>query len=88
MRASQLQQSSSVLVAVGWTDASGKLLAHSYDHAPPRRNISDMSHFIAQRDSDNDRLFIAPPYRSAAGDKWFTAASRRLKTPTEVSPAS
>jgi diguanylate cyclase (GGDEF)-like protein len=74
----QLQKGSSVLVAIGWTDASGEVLAHSYDHPPPRRNISDMAHFIAQRDSTSEGLFIAPPYRSAADDKWFTAASRRL----------
>jgi diguanylate cyclase (GGDEF)-like protein len=74
----QLQKSSSVLVAIGWTDASGQLIAHSYGRAPPRSNISEMSHFIAQRDATEDRLFIAPPYRSAAGDKWFSAASRRL----------
>jgi diguanylate cyclase (GGDEF)-like protein len=74
----QLQKSSSILVAIGWTDASGEVIAHSYDRAPPRRNISDMPHFIAQRDSPDDRLFIAPPFHSAAGDKWFTAASRRL----------
>jgi diguanylate cyclase (GGDEF)-like protein len=74
----QLQKSSSVLVAIGWTDASGQLIAHSYDRAPPRSNISEMSHFITQRDATEDRLFIAPPYRSAAGDKWFSAASRRL----------
>jgi len=74
----QLQRSSSVLVAIGWTDASGKVLAHSYDRALPRSNISGMSHFIAQRDGAGDGLFIAPPYLSAAGDKWLTAASRRL----------
>ena len=74
----QLQKSSPVLVAVGWTDAAGNVLAHSYDHALPRSNISGMSHFISQRDSAGDRMFIAPPYRSAATDKWFTAASRRL----------
>ncbi len=73
-----LQKSSSILVAIGWTDASGEVVAHSYGHAPPRHNISDMAHFIAQRDSSDDRLFIAPPYLSAAGDKWLTAASRRL----------
>lgn len=77
----ELQKGSPVLVAVGWTDASGQLLAHSYDHSPPRSNISAMSHFAAQRDNTEDRLFIAPPYRSAAGDKWFTAASRRLSNP-------
>jgi diguanylate cyclase (GGDEF)-like protein len=74
----QLQKSSPVVVAIGWTDASGEVLAHSYDHTPPRSNISSMSHFAAQRDGDGPGLFIAPPYRSAAGDKWYTAASRRL----------
>lgn len=77
----QLQKSSSVLVAIGWTNASGELLAHSYSHAPPRNNISDMSHFVAQRDSTADRLFISPPYRSAVSDRWFSAASRRLSNP-------
>ncbi len=77
----QLQRSSSIFVAIGWTDASGEVVAHSYDHSLPRRNISDMAHFIAQRDSTDDKLFISPPYHSAAADKWFTAASRRLSNP-------
>ena len=77
----QLQKSSSILVAIGWTDASGEVIAHSYDKPLPRTNISGMAHFIAQRDKADDRLFIAPPYRSAASDKWFTAASRRLNNP-------
>ncbi len=77
----QLQRSSSILVAIGWTDASGEVVAHSYDHSPPRHNIADMAHFIAQRDSTEDKLFIAPPYHSAANDKWYTAASRRLSNP-------
>jgi diguanylate cyclase (GGDEF)-like protein len=77
----QVQKSSSVLVAIGWTDASGEVVAHSYDKRLPRNNISGMSHFIAQRDSASDELFIAPPYRSAVSSKWFTAASRRLSNP-------
>ena len=77
----QLVKSSSILVAVGWTDASGTVVAHSYDHALPRNNISDMAHFIAQRDGAGSGLFVAPPYRSAGGDKWFSAASRRLSNP-------
>ena len=41
-----------------------------------------MPHFIAQRDSVDDRLYVAPPYRSLAqDDKWITAASRRLSNP-------
>jgi diguanylate cyclase (GGDEF)-like protein len=74
----RLQKSSPVLVAIGWTDASGEVVAHSNDQLPPRSNISGMSHFLAQRDSFGDHLYVAPPYRSAVGDKWFTAASRRL----------
>jgi len=74
----QLRKSSSVIIAIGWTDAAGNLVAHSYDHAPPRPNISDRPHFVVQRDSADDRLYIAPPLRSAVDDQWFTAASRRL----------
>ena len=77
----QLQKSSSLLVAIGWTDASGQVIAHSYDKPLPRNNISGMEHFIAQRDNAGDGMFISPPYRSAAGDRWFTAASRRLNNP-------
>ena len=77
----ELQSGSSVLVAIGWTDASGDLLAHSYRSEPSRRNISDMPHFIAQRDNPDAGLFIAPPYRSAVGDRWLSAASRRINNP-------
>jgi diguanylate cyclase (GGDEF)-like protein len=77
----QLQRSSSVLVAIGWTDSSGELLAHSYRSEPPRRNISDLPHFIVQRESSLAGLFIAPPFRSAVDGKWLTAASRRLSSP-------
>ena len=77
----QLQKSSSLLVAIGWTDASGQVVAHSYDRPLPRNNISGMAHFIAHRDKADEGMFISPPYRSAAGDKWFTAASRRLNNP-------
>jgi diguanylate cyclase (GGDEF)-like protein len=74
----QLQKSSSVIIGVGWTDASGDVLAHSADRAPQHGTMSGMAQFTAQRDSVDDQLFIAPPFRSAAGDKWLTAASRRL----------
>jgi diguanylate cyclase (GGDEF)-like protein len=77
----ELKSGSSLLVAIGWTDASGDLLAHSYRSEPARRNISDMPHFIAQRDNPDAGLFIAPPYRSAVSDRWLTAASRRINNP-------
>jgi hypothetical protein len=57
----QLQKSSSILLGIGWTDASGEVVAHSYDPASPRSNIADMAHFIAQRDGGDDRLYVAPP---------------------------
>jgi hypothetical protein len=74
----QLQRSSSVLLGIGWTDASGQVVAHSYSPAPPRSNIAELAQFVAQRDSVDDQLYVAPPYRSLAQDKWITAASRRL----------
>jgi diguanylate cyclase (GGDEF)-like protein len=77
----EVQSGSSILVALGWTDAWGNLLAHSYRSEPARRNISDMPHFIAQRENPDAGLFIAPPYRSAVSDRWLTAASRRLSNP-------
>ncbi|MDP1865470.1 MAG: PAS-domain containing protein [Bradyrhizobium sp.] len=73
-----LMKTSPVVVAVGWTDASGELKAHSYPGPPPRTNISGMSHFDSQRDGGENRLHIAPPFRSALSNKWFTAASLRL----------
>jgi diguanylate cyclase (GGDEF)-like protein/PAS domain S-box-containing protein len=74
----RLQQTSPVLVAVGWTNAAGDVQAHSYDGSPPRPNVADRPHFIAQRDNTAGGLFIAPPFRSAATGHWITAASRRL----------
>jgi diguanylate cyclase (GGDEF)-like protein/PAS domain S-box-containing protein len=71
-------QTSPFVVAVGWTNAVGDLLAHSYDKTPPRANIADLPHFVAQRDGGTDRLFIAEPFSSSAGDRWLIAASHRL----------
>ncbi|MDI1263508.1 MAG: PAS-domain containing protein, partial [bacterium] len=73
-----LMKTSPVVIAVGWTDASGNLIAHSYDRAAPRRSIATMSHFTAQRDHDDIGLYVTPPFKSAVSDKWLTAASIRL----------
>ncbi len=74
----QLQLTTPLIVALGWTNAAGDLQAHSYDHDPPRPNIADMSHFIAQRDNTLATLFLAAPFRSAKTGEWLTAASLRL----------
>jgi diguanylate cyclase (GGDEF)-like protein/PAS domain S-box-containing protein len=73
-----LQQSSPVLISIGWTNAAGDLQAHSHEGRPPRSNIADRRQFIAQRDNAAAGLFIATPFRSAATGHWITAASRRL----------
>jgi hypothetical protein len=77
----QLRLTSPLIVALGWTDAAGDLQAHSYDHAPPRPNIADTPHFIAQRDNLDGKMFVAPPFRSARTGEWLTAASLRLTNP-------
>jgi len=74
-------QTSPALVAIGWTDAQGNLQQHSYDSAPPRTNVGEMSHFVAQRDRSDAGLYVAPPYLSATSNRWLSAASRRLNNP-------
>ncbi len=76
-----LMKTSPVVVAVGWTEAFGEVIAHSYDRTPPRSNIAAMPHFTAQRDHGSDRLYVAPPFKSAVSDKWLMAASLRLNNP-------
>jgi len=76
-----LKETSPAIIALGWTDAAGNLEAHTYAGAPPRPNLSDLAHFIAQKDAPEDRFFIAPPLRSAATGRWITAISRRLSNP-------
>ncbi|MGQ0683337.1 ATP-binding protein [Bradyrhizobium sp.] len=73
-----LMNTSPIVVAVGWTDAAGNLIAHSYDRPAPRTNVSGMDHFKVQRDRTEDRLYVSPPFLSAANGKWLTAASLRL----------
>jgi diguanylate cyclase (GGDEF)-like protein len=75
----RLQQTSPVLIALNWTNAAGDVAAHSFEGGPPRPNIADRPHFIAQRDHPAGGLFVAPPFHSAATGKWITAASRRLE---------
>jgi diguanylate cyclase (GGDEF)-like protein/PAS domain S-box-containing protein len=76
-----LQQTSPVLIAIGWANATGDVQAHSYADAAPGPNIATLPHFIAQRESAADGLFVAPPFRSARTGNWITAASRRLNNP-------
>lgn len=77
----QFKKSSRILVAIGWTDEAGNVVAHSYPQELPRQSIAEMFHFQAHRDGKEDRLFIAPPFRLALSDKWLTAASRRMSNP-------
>jgi PAS domain S-box-containing protein len=73
-----LAKTSPAIVAVGWTDVAGKVVAHSYDGAPPRTDVSQMAHFAVHRDNAGDSIYVSSPFRSAASNKWLTAASLRL----------
>ncbi len=73
-----LQQSSPVLIGIGWTDAAGNVQAHSYESDPARPNLALLPHFIAQRDQAAVGLFITRPFRSLVTGNWVVAASRRL----------
>ena len=72
----QLQQNSPVLVAIGWTNVAGDILAYSGDRAPRRANIADLSYFFRQRERADGALFISAPFRPTASDRWIAAASR------------
>jgi diguanylate cyclase (GGDEF)-like protein len=74
----QLREASPLVVAIGWTDAAGDMVAHAYDGDPPRANIATTAHFIAQRDTPDGEMFVAPPFRSERTGAWRAAASRRL----------
>ncbi len=77
----RLQQTSPLLVSIGWTDAAGDLMARSDDGPPPRQNLAELSHFIAQRDDPSGALFISKPFYAAARGRWLIATSRRLNNP-------
>ena len=74
----QLVKSSPVVIAVGWTDTLGDVLAHSSGQDLSGRNLSDVSHFTVHRDRADYGLFISLPFRSAISGKWLTTTSRRL----------
>ena len=74
---SSLMIGSEGFVAVGWTDASGDVVAHSYDGIPLRNDAPNLSNFIVRRDGSDEGLFIALPDRSADGNR-SVEISRRL----------
>ena len=74
----QIQRASPMIVAIGWTNAAGDLLAASHEEHPQARNVATRSYFTAQRDNPDAGLFVAPPFRSTRTGRWLTSASRRL----------
>ena len=77
----RIEQTSPVVTAIGWTNAEGDLVAHSYGDTPPRSNISDLPYFAVHRDNQDGGLVISPPFVSAASGDWITSVSRRITTP-------
>ena len=55
----QIQRASPMIVAIGWTNVAGDLLAASHEENPQARNVASRSYFIAQRDDPNTGLFVA-----------------------------
>jgi diguanylate cyclase (GGDEF)-like protein len=76
-----LQQTSPLIMGISWTDAAGNIAVHSYERDPARPNIADMPHFIAQRSTNDGRLFVGPPFRSRLNGEWRAAASHGLRNP-------
>jgi PAS domain S-box-containing protein len=72
-----LKKGSTVVTAIGWTDADGNFLIHSDENGPPKQNIADRLHFTAQRDASHDELLIFPPINSVA-DRLITVTSRQV----------
>jgi PAS domain S-box-containing protein len=77
----QLQRSSLVLMAIGWTNAGGDLEVRSDANQPERTNIAGLPHFTAHRNAEADKLYVSPAFRAAGRDRWFIAVSRRLANP-------
>ena len=73
-----LQSSSPALLAIGWTNVKGDVIAHSYIGPAARANISDLPHFVALRDSDQEELFVGPLFRSKATNQLISAAALRI----------
>ena len=74
-----LQSSSPALLAIGWTNAKGDVLVHSYPGAALRANISDLPHFTVLRDQNQEELFVSPLFRSKSDNgPWICSVARRL----------
>jgi signal transduction histidine kinase/DNA-binding response OmpR family regulator len=76
-----LQRTSPLIVALGWTDASGDVVAHSYERDPPRPSIATMEHFVVHKNGTESSLFVSAPFVSVATGRWFSAISRRMNNP-------
>jgi PAS domain S-box-containing protein len=73
-----LRKGSPAILAIGWSDVTGNIQAHSYEGPPPRSNIADTPNFITHRDAADAGFFLNPPFRSSVTSKWITTVSRRL----------
>ena len=74
-----LQSSSPALLAIGWSNAKGDVLVHSYQGTALRPNISDLPHFTVLRDQNQEELFVSPLFPSKANSgQWISAVARRL----------
>lgn len=77
----RLKQTTPLLVALGWSDAEGKIEMSSYPDGPPGPSIAEFPQFTAQRDAGDLGFFVSPPFFAPLTGKWLAAVSHRLNNP-------
>jgi diguanylate cyclase (GGDEF)-like protein len=75
-----LKQSAPIVISIGWTTATGELVANSYDADPSSRNEADAEPFRVLRDASSEDLFIGPVHARTTGS-WGAVVARRLTNP-------
>ena len=77
----RLKQTTPLLVALGWSDAEGKIEMSSYPGGPPGPSIAEFPEFISQREAGDLGFFVSPPFLAPLTGKWLAAVSHRLNNP-------
>ncbi|HYM32463.1 MAG TPA: PAS-domain containing protein [Candidatus Cybelea sp.] len=73
-----LQQSSPVIVSIGWTDAAGNRIVSSVGADAPPLNMVNQPHFAVHRDSATVGLYVGSIFRSRLDGHWLMVVSRRI----------
>lgn len=69
------------LLQLGIADRNGIAIDNTTSLPQTLISIADRAHFIAQRDSKDDRIFIGPPVFGRLSGRWSVNVSRKLAAP-------